>query len=86
MVIYDTAGIRVTNDIIEREGVKRSIANANTSDIKILVVDSTNTELSQNVLDLIDNNTSYSVEIYKIDDNNYFYTVKSFDFYFAQKM
>jgi len=36
--------------------------------------------------DLIDNNTSYSVEIYKIDDNNYFYTVKSFDFYFAQKM
>lgn len=57
VVIYDTAGIRETNDIIEREGVKRAIANANTSDIKILVVDSTNIELSQSVLDLIDNNT-----------------------------
>ena len=57
VILYDTAGIRETEDIIEKEGVKRAIRNANTADIKILVVDSNNLKIDKNILDLIDKNT-----------------------------
>lgn len=57
VILYDTAGIRETSDIIEKEGVRRAITNASLSDIKILVVDSTNIKIQQKILDLIDNNT-----------------------------
>ena len=57
VILYDTAGIRETEDIIEKEGVKRAIRNANTADIKILVVDSNNLNIDQNIIDLIDKNT-----------------------------
>ena len=36
--------------------------------------------------DLIEKETVYSVQIYKMDNDNYFYAVKTFDFYFVQKM
>ena len=57
VILYDTAGIRETEDIIEKEGVKRAIRNANTADIKILVVDSNNLNIDKNIIDLIDKNT-----------------------------
>lgn len=57
VILYDTAGIRETEDIIEKEGVKRAIKNANTADIKILVIDSNNLKIDKNILDLIDKNT-----------------------------
>ena len=57
VILYDTAGIRETNDVIEKEGVKRAIKNANNADIKILVVDSNNLKIDKNILDLIDKNT-----------------------------
>ncbi|MCL2567045.1 MAG: tRNA uridine-5-carboxymethylaminomethyl(34) synthesis GTPase MnmE [Alphaproteobacteria bacterium] len=41
VAIADTAGIRESEDIIEKEGVKRAIAQAETADIKILMLDST---------------------------------------------
>lgn len=57
VILYDTAGIRNTEDIIEKEGVKRAIRNANTADIKILVIDSNNLNIDKNIIDLIDKNT-----------------------------
>ena len=57
VILYDTAGIRETEDIIEKEGVKRAIRNANTADIKILVIDSNNLNIDKNITDLIDKNT-----------------------------
>lgn len=57
VILYDTAGIRETEDIIEKEGVKRAIKNANTADIKILVIDSNNLKIDKNIIDLIDKNT-----------------------------
>ncbi len=57
VILYDTAGIRETEDIIEKEGVKRAIRNANTADIKILVIDSNNLKIDKNIIDLIDKNT-----------------------------
>lgn len=57
VILYDTAGIRETEDIIEKEGVKRAIRNANTADIKILVIDSNNLNIDKNIIDLIDKNT-----------------------------
>ncbi len=41
VVITDTAGIRESSDIIEKEGVKRSKQRAKTSDIKIIMFDAT---------------------------------------------
>lgn len=57
VILYDTAGIRETKDVIEKEGVKRAIRNANTADIKILVIDSNNLNIDKNIIDLIDKNT-----------------------------
>lgn len=57
VILYDTAGIRETKDVIEKEGVKRAIKNANTADIKILVIDSNNLNIDKNIIDLIDKNT-----------------------------
>jgi tRNA modification GTPase len=44
VIIADTAGIRQTNDVVEKEGVKRSLARANEADLKILVVDGSKLE------------------------------------------
>ena len=37
--LFDTAGIRDSNDIVESEGIKRAVKSANQADIIILVID-----------------------------------------------
>ena len=51
MVISDTAGIRKTEDIIEKEGVKRALQKAEDADLKILLLDVDNLEIAQDLLD-----------------------------------
>jgi len=56
VILYDTAGIRETTDVIESEGVKRALDKAKNADLKILVIGADNTNISSNILNLIDNN------------------------------
>lgn len=65
--IADTAGLRITNDLIEQEGIKRAMQKANFADIKILVIDAINPIFNE---DLIDENTI--IVINKIDQINNF--------------
>lgn len=51
--IIDTAGIRNTEDIIEKMGVDKALRLAETADLIILVLDSS-TELDQNDLDILE--------------------------------
>ena len=57
VILYDTAGIRETQDIIENEGVKRAINRAKSADLKILVVSVDNPNIDKKILELIDENT-----------------------------
>jgi len=52
--ISDTAGIRETEDLIEKEGIRRALQKAAAADIKIFLVDATKPILRA---DLIDENT-----------------------------
>ncbi len=52
--ISDTAGIRETNDLIEKEGVKRAFKKAEEADLKIIVLDSQNPNSFNEFKDLID--------------------------------
>lgn len=54
VIISDTAGIRLSTDLIEQEGVKRAIKKAQDADIKIYLVDALNPIIQK---DLIDKNT-----------------------------
>lgn len=65
VTLYDTAGIRVTDDVIEKEGVNRAIRNAENADLKILLIDPNNININKNILNLIDENTL--IVINKID-------------------
>ncbi len=66
VVIADTAGIRDSNDIIEQEGVKRSLRKANESDLKILVINGDDIEnFDYANLELIDEDSL--IVINKID-------------------
>jgi tRNA modification GTPase len=68
VVIADTAGIRESSDVIEKEGVKRAIARASTADIKIIVLDAANLEDSyKKMADFLDEDTLILVN--KIDIN-----------------
>lgn len=60
--ISDTAGIRETDDAIEKEGIRRALQKAAAADIKIFLVDASNPILRK---DLIDENTI--VVVNKID-------------------
>lgn len=51
LTIIDTAGIRETEDIIEKEGVKRAIEKAENADFKIILFDSSK-EIDANILSL----------------------------------
>lgn len=52
VVISDTAGIRKTEDLIEKEGVKRALAKASDADLKIVVLNVDNPcELDDNLID-----------------------------------
>lgn len=66
VVLYDTAGIRETESVIEQEGVKRAIKNANEADLKIILIDSNNINISTNIFDLVDKNSI--IVLNKIDD------------------
>lgn len=55
VVITDTAGIRESSDIIEKEGVKRSKQRAKTSDIKIIMFDATS-KPDNNIKEFIEEN------------------------------
>ena len=55
--IFDTAGIRNTNDPIEKEGVKRAIKNAEEADLRILILSPENIVINEEIEKLIDNNT-----------------------------
>jgi len=61
-IISDTAGIRATHDLIEKEGVARALKKADEADLKILMIDASNPIIDQN---LIDKNTI--IVINKID-------------------
>ena len=65
VIISDTAGIRKTTNVIEKEGVVRALKMANEADLKILVIDAKNPTIDQN---LIDKNTIIVVN--KIDLNS----------------
>lgn len=59
VTIADTAGIRETENPIENEGIKRSMARAESADLKIVVLDATKNFAahSPDVLSLIDDKT-----------------------------
>jgi tRNA modification GTPase len=64
VIISDTAGIRKTNNSIEKEGVSRALKKAQEADLKILIIDAGNPKIDQY---LIDKNTLIIVN--KIDLN-----------------
>lgn len=45
--LVDTAGIRQTHDLIEKEGIKRSLQEAQTADIILLIIDSSRSMTKQ---------------------------------------
>jgi len=56
-IIFDTAGIRETKDLIEIEGVKRAFLKAKEADIKILLLSTEQYNLTKEIRKLIDKNT-----------------------------
>jgi tRNA modification GTPase len=51
VVISDTAGIRLSDDLIEQEGVKRALNKAQNADFKIYLIDATNPIIQKNLVD-----------------------------------
>ena len=51
VVISDTAGIRLSIDLIEQEGVKRALNKAQNADFKIYLIDATNPIIQKNLVD-----------------------------------
>ena len=51
VIISDTAGIRLSDDLIEQEGVKRALNKAQNADIKIYLVDALNPIIQKNLID-----------------------------------
>ena len=56
--VFDTAGIRKTNDEIENEGIKRAKKTAEESDLKIIIVDVNSYKNINNFYDFINNNST----------------------------
>ncbi|MCE3255876.1 MAG: trmE [Rickettsiaceae bacterium] len=65
VIISDTAGIRETQDLIEKEGVKRALQKAKAADLKIVVTDVENQQNFLEELGELDENTIIAVN--KID-------------------
>ena len=65
VIIADTAGIRKSAEVIEAEGIKRSLERAKHADCKLIMLDATNNNHSKDILDLIDENSI--VVVNKID-------------------
>lgn len=51
VIISDTAGIRLSTDLIEQEGVKRALNKAQNADIKIYLIDVANPIIQKNLID-----------------------------------
>jgi tRNA modification GTPase len=71
VTIADTAGVRSSNDLLEKEGMLRTLERAKNADLKILVLDSQKSDNTpQELLDLANKDTI--VVLNKIDllDNN----------------
>lgn len=56
IILHDTAGIRETEDIIEKEGVRRALQSAERADIKILMF-----EDLENLRDFLASNNNFSI-------------------------
>jgi len=66
VTIADTAGLRTSNDFLEKEGINRTLDRAKNADLKILVLDAEKYHHTpQELLDLINENTV--IVINKID-------------------
>jgi len=63
--IADTAGLRISEDIIEQEGIRRAYKKASEADIKLLVLEAGCLKISAAEQELIDENTIIIVN--KID-------------------
>ena len=66
--ISDTAGIRKTNNPIEKEGIERAIKRASEADFKVFVVELNNYQILTENADLIDERSL--IIINKIDNNH----------------
>ena len=66
VIISDTAGIRDSNNAVEKEGVKRALKKAKEADLKILVIDAGDIQIDKK---LIDNNTIIVVNKIDLNDN-----------------
>ncbi len=51
VILSDTAGIRLSDDLIEQEGIKRAINKAQNADIKIYLIDALNPIIQKNLID-----------------------------------
>lgn len=65
ITLIDTAGIRDTDNEIEKEGVRRALEKAENSDFKIFIIDATNPKYDE---DLIDNNTLVIINKCDLED------------------
>jgi tRNA modification GTPase len=51
VILSDTAGIRLSTDLIEQEGIKRALNKAQNADIKIYLIDTLNPIIQKNLVD-----------------------------------
>lgn len=87
VIISDTAGIRETNNSIEKEGIKRALKNIENADLKILLINSEKININDKIKKLIDKNTiillnkidlkskQKTEKIYELIDKNNVYNV-----------
>lgn len=72
----DTAGIRETDDVIEKEGVKRALENAKNADLKILLLSPEKSTISDNFKDVVDKDTLIIFNKIDLFNNNEFEKIK----------
>jgi tRNA modification GTPase len=74
IILADTAGLRHTEDAIEKEGIARAIKAAKNADIKLIMLDVREIEkISELLLDLLDENSiiiANKIDLAKLDVKN----------------
>ncbi len=53
IILSDTAGIRMTNNKVEKEGIKRAIKEANKADLILIILDATKQKISKDIKKLM---------------------------------